>query len=82
MSLSDRIAISTCAEPAESGDLSVEGRIEDVIYLGADSRYGISVAGMKLWAVDSHDGSALSPVLHKEQRVWLHFSGSDALVLG
>lgn len=55
--------------------------VDDVIYLGSESRYGVTLAGRKIWTVWQHDRQHAPFLIKKGQQVWLSFSTDDALVI-
>ena len=74
--------ISLSAERPADADLVVSRcRVEDVIYLGSESRYAARVGDHRIGAARLHDRDHSSYAIRKGQEAWLHFSPDDALVL-
>lgn len=57
------------------------GIVEDIIYLGSESRYGLRLGDQRVWAACLHDRRQEEAVIGKGQQVWLQFASEDALVL-
>ncbi len=74
--------ISLSAERPADADLVVSRcQVEDVIYLGSESRYAARVGDHRIWSARLHDRDHSSDAIRKGQEAWLHFSPDDALVL-
>lgn len=78
----EKITISAERPGGDAGSLATwRSRIEDVIYLGSESRYGTTLAGHKVWAVWQHGRDHAPFLIQKGQEMWLSFSADDALVI-
>ena len=76
----EKIQISI-EHPGESAGAAVcQGRIEDTIYAGAESRYGVRAGAGKTWISRQHD-AAHPELFGKGQTVWLRVNAEDVLLL-
>ena len=77
----EKISLSV-GRPAETeGIVLAQCTVEEVIYLGSESRYALRAGNERIWAARLHDRNHDSDGIKKGQGVWIQFSPDDALVL-
>lgn len=77
----EKISLSPERPLADDGLVSAPCSVEDVIYLGSESRYALRLGGERIWALSLHDRRHDQATIQKSRSVWLHFKPDDALVL-
>jgi spermidine/putrescine transport system ATP-binding protein len=77
----ERVKLSM-EEPESMNDrVSMEGTIEEVIFLGSHSRYAVRVKDGRIWAVQMHDQIG-NPLLFKRgSKAWVSFSTTDLQIV-
>lgn len=71
----------TIEHPGQSDGAAVfQGQIEDAIYVGAESRYGVRAGSGKAWISRQHD-AAHPALFSKGLTVWLRINAEDVLLL-
>ena len=77
----EKISLSAGRPAGINGLVISRCHVEDVIYLGSESRYALRVGDHRIWAARLHDRDHDSNAIRKGQEAWLHFSPDDALLL-
>lgn len=77
----EKISVSAAPPAGHDGMVVAPASVEDVIFLGPESRYALRLGTQRLWALRLHGRYHDNGPICKGQEVWVQFAPEDALVL-
>lgn len=78
----ERIGLSAEPPAAIDGACVAPCEVEEIIYLGSQSRYGLRLGGERVWAARLHDREHdTSAPLQRGQQAWMWFAPEDVRVI-
>ena len=77
----EKISLAGKIPSASNGTVVSRCTVEEVIYLGSESRCVLRVGSQRVWALRLHDRNDHGDAINKGQQTWMHFASDDAIVL-